>query len=210
MSKITRTTQKIFGINAPDNQVTAFGTIKSGTVNFSKSPKTIMNTNFEAGWSSAIDDDYAPYRQDVNSVQLAVTSQLAYLFQQGVAEWDSGTDYHKGSTVKVVGTDTKFYQSLSDNNSSAVTDTSKWTFMFSVNNGVVSVNTPTTGDSSEQIANTKFVTEADTKISTALSSDLATTKSTLTTEINNLKAKFKVVEKLPSSTVEDTFYFVLE
>lgn len=100
MAKLVRKTQKIFGVNAPQNQITTFGSIKEGSPVFSQDVGELQTTAFESGWSAAVMDDYAPYRQDRNAVDRVVTEQLAYSFQEGLPEWDSGTTYYKGSWVK--------------------------------------------------------------------------------------------------------------
>lgn len=109
MAKIARKTQKIFGKNAPQNQITTFGSIKDGTPVYSQDVGELQTTAFESGWSAAVTDDYAPYRQDRNAVDRVVTEQLAYLFQEGIPEWDSGTTYYSGSLVKST-INSKIYQ----------------------------------------------------------------------------------------------------
>lgn len=147
MAKLPRTTQKIFGKNAPENQITTFGSIKAGTPVYTQSASQIMNSAFEGGWSEAVEDDYAPYRQDRNAVDTAITQQLAYLFQEGIPEWDAGTTYYKGSVVKIVnGNALTFYKSIADNNTSSVNTTASWHKMLDINasNQIVSptINTP--------------------------------------------------------------------
>lgn len=148
MAKLPRTTQKIFGKNAPENQITTFGSIKAGTPVYTQLASQIMNSAFESGWSEAVEDDYAPYRQDRNAVDTAITQQLAYLFQDGIPEWDAGTTYYKGSVVKVVnGNALTFYKSIADNNTASVNTTASWHKMLEINasNQIVSptINTPT-------------------------------------------------------------------
>lgn len=117
MAKIIRETQKIFGANAPLNQVTSFGSIKSGSPVYTSDIGDLQTSAFETGWSAAVEDDYAPYRQDRNAVDKVTTSQIAYQFQEGIAEWDAGTIYYKGGIVKILNGD-KFtlYYSLTDEN----------------------------------------------------------------------------------------------
>ncbi len=97
MAKITRKTQKIFADSAAASQITAFGSIKANSPNppvYSKDPDVIQSNEFMQGWSGATQDDYAPYRQDMNAIQNLVTRQLAYLFQAGIPEYDSSTQYY--------------------------------------------------------------------------------------------------------------------
>lgn len=129
MAKIVRSTQKIFGVNAAQNQITEFGSIKAGAPVYSQNVANIQTAAFEGGWSDALQDDYAPYRQDRNAVDLVTTSQLAYLFQEGVPEWDAGTVYYKGSLAKVTTSDisVQLYMSKVDNNTANYSNTDNWT-----------------------------------------------------------------------------------
>lgn len=133
MAKITRATQKIFAGNAPQNQLTAFGSINAGNPIYSKDVAQIMTIAFQTGWAAAIEEDYAPYRQDANAINYAVTSQLAYLFQEGVPEWDAGTTYYTGSIVKVIDTTVKFYVSKTDDNTSGLQSPNSWYLYFEIN-----------------------------------------------------------------------------
>ena len=101
MAKITRATQKIFAQNAPTNQITTFGTAMSATPNNSRDLADLQNANFLNGWASAIEADKAPFEEDTNGLCYAITSQLAYLFQQGISEWDAGTEYYTNSLCTV-------------------------------------------------------------------------------------------------------------
>lgn len=129
MAKIVRSTQKIFGVNAAQNQITEFGSIKAGAPVYSQNVANIQTAAFEGGWSDALQDDYAPYRQDRNAVDLVTTSQLAYLFQEGVPEWDAGTVYYKGSLAKVTtsAVSVQLYMSKVDNNTANYFNTDNWT-----------------------------------------------------------------------------------
>lgn len=128
MAKLVRKTQKIFASGSAQNQVTSFGSIKAGAVDYTKDVADIQTEAFEGGWSSAVQDDYAPYRQDRNAVDFVTTSQLAYVFQEGLPEYDAGTTYYKGSWVKGNDGDAfSIYESLSDDNiGNALSDEEKW------------------------------------------------------------------------------------
>lgn len=178
MAKLPRVTQKIFANSAPANQVTAFGSIKAGSPVYTKNISSIMNTNYDSGWSDAVEDDYAPYRQDRNALDLSITQQIAYILQEGIAEWDAGTTYFKNSIVKVTdGNNAKIYKSIVDTNTSALTDTTKWVLFLTIDNsgnlvntklssatlsnptmtGTVTVPTPDASDSSTKAASTAFI-----------------------------------------------------
>lgn len=190
MAKIVRTTQKIFAGNSPSNQVTAFGTIKDGSPSYTKTPAQIMNSNYESGWSDAVEDDYAPYRQDRNAVDLTHSTQIAYILQEGIPEYDSGTTYYIGSVVKNLdGTVLKLYRSVADSNTSALNDTTKWVHFLSIaNDGTI----------------TNPVFSGNVTIPTLANSDNSN-KAASTAYVNN---RFQVVQTLPANPDSDVFYFV--
>lgn len=128
MAKLPRVTQKIFAENSGNNDVTVFGTAKNGNdAVFTKDISKIMNSNaFSQGWGSATLTDDAPFQEDMNGIQLALSQQLAYFFENGMAEWDENTTYFaKTSFCQINGV---WYQSLTDNNigNNPVSDTTNW------------------------------------------------------------------------------------
>ena len=126
MAKILRSEQKIFGDNvvATDN-IAQFGSLKAGTPLFSKDPAVIQALNaYLEGWKSAVVNNNAPALQDSNALNYLWSYQLAYLFQQGIPEWNSGTEYHLGSFVQDGGVIYKSIQNTNENH--AVTDVAWW------------------------------------------------------------------------------------
>jgi hypothetical protein len=215
MAKLPRTTQKIFGKNAPENQITTFGSIKAGTPVYTQSASQIMNSAFEGGWSEAVEDDYAPYRQDRNAVDTAITQQLGYLFQDGIPEWDAGTTYYKGSVVKVVnGNALTFYKSIADNNTSSVNTTDKWHKMLDINasNQIVSpsINTPTISGGSMSSGTFSDPTFSGT-VNVPLASASSSTDSTIAASIgwvNNPSLSSNVVHRTGDETIAGSKTFV--
>lgn len=134
MAKITRATQKIFAQNATTSQLTTFGTAKTANPNNSRNLADIQNANFLSGWASAIEADKAPFEEDTNGLCYAITSQLAYLFQQGTPEWDAGTTYFENSLCTVMQDGILVIKrSLTDNNinNDPTTDNENWADYFS-------------------------------------------------------------------------------
>lgn len=208
MAKLPRTTQKIFGKNAPESQITTFGSIKAGTPVYTQSASQIMNSAFEGGWSEAVEDDYSPYRQDRNAVDTAITQQLAYLFQDGIPEWDAGTTYYKGSVVKVVnGNALTFYKSIADNNTASVNTTASWHKMLEINasNQIVSptINTPTISGGSMSNGTFSNPTFSGT-VNVPLASQSSSTDSTIAASIgwvNNPSLSSNVLHKTGDETI---------
>ena len=178
MARLPRVTQKIFASSAPANQITAFGTIKAGAPSYTTNISQIMNTAYVTGWSDAVEDDYAPYRQDRNAIDLTTTQQIAYLLCEGIPEYDSGTVYYFGQIAKVIdGTSVKIYMSIANEHSASVTDTTKWRLFMTIDNagvlqgisinsgtfnnpsltGTVTVPNQDVSDNSQKAANTSFV-----------------------------------------------------
>lgn len=168
MAKLTRKTQKIFADSAAASQITAFGSIKANSPNppvYSKDPDIIQSNEYMQGWSGATQDDYAPYRQDMNAIQNLVTRQLAYLYQAGIPEYDSATQYYANcSFCQINGV---IYLCIQDAlNKLPTTEPTYWTAFdlssFAPKNspaftGTPTAPTPLTTDDSTKIATTAFI-----------------------------------------------------
>lgn len=129
MAKQNRVKQEIFAGQAGSRQVVAFGTAKTDNPIYTTDVAQIQNANFLQGWLSAILADKSPWEEDMNAVLFAITSQLAYLFQNGIPEWDANTTYYIGDLVKNVDNQGKvtIYKSLIDENTgNALTNSSYW------------------------------------------------------------------------------------
>lgn len=129
MPKLNRIKQEIFANQAGSLEVTAFGTAKDQTPVYTKDLSQIQNTNFLNGWQSAILSDKSPWEEDMNALFFAITTQLAYLFQQGIPEYDAETTYYIGSLAKVTSNqgNVTIYKSLTNENTgNPVTNDSYW------------------------------------------------------------------------------------
>ena len=129
MAKIVRAFQKIFcGDVSGTNNVSQFGSLKAGTPVYSPDPDTIQAlAAFKQGWAQALVDNGAPTLQDWNALEYLITRQLAYVFQAGIAEWNTATTYYAGSLVtNGAGV---IYRSLADDNTgNALSDSTKWVY----------------------------------------------------------------------------------
>lgn len=132
MAKITRAIQKIFGSAAGINQRAQIGSLAAGTPNFTTDPAVIQGlANYLEGWFGVVLGGNSPAIEDMNSLCFLFAYQLAYLMQAGIAEWETGTTYYKGSFVNVGGVS---YISLTDNNlGNAVTSSTNWTTAVKTN-----------------------------------------------------------------------------
>lgn len=121
MGKINRKTQLIFGGNANSSQITQFGTAK-GTPEYTNDVNAIQGigttagtTTYLSGWANSLESDLAPFMQDSNGLWYMITSQMAYLMQQGIPEYDAGSEYPTGALCKVINNGTVIlYKALQD------------------------------------------------------------------------------------------------
>lgn len=122
MSKITRVTQKLFGILGSSGNFGKFGSKAAGSAVYTQDPTTIQAlTAFTTnGWADAVVDGNVPELEDMNGLFLLAFYQIAYLLQQGIAEWDSSTTYYINSIVQYNG---RQYTSIQDNNINNQPDT---------------------------------------------------------------------------------------
>ena len=115
-SKITRKTASIFSgsaLAAPGG-IAQFGSLAASAPAYSTDPAIIQSlSSWLDGWNTAIVAGDAPCLEDMNAVNFVNSYQTAYLLQQGIAEWDSGTTYFTNSFCQVSGV---IYKSLVDNN----------------------------------------------------------------------------------------------
>lgn len=136
MARLTRATQKIFAGNATNNGV--FGSLQAGSGQLSNDVETIQSLPaYEQGWNAAtISSELLPPLEEFQGVQYANSYQLAYNYQEGIPEWDSGTTYYIGSLVKVItSTGYQLYHSLTDNNmGNATSNQSYWELDFDSSN----------------------------------------------------------------------------
>ena len=134
MPKITRATQQIFCSNAPSTQITAFGTAMTANPIFTTNPAELQTNASLSGWAAAIEADKAPFEEDTNGLFYLITRQLAYLFQQGIPEWDANTTYYRNSQCSVMQDGILVIKrSLTDNNigNNPTTDNVNWADYFS-------------------------------------------------------------------------------
>ena len=113
MPKIERKTQKIFGGNAESDQLAVFGSMITGTPVYNDDIETLQSEAYTEGWQVAVAANEAPFMEEMNGVQYGFSKQLAYLFQQGIPEWDAGTTYYLNSFCQVGGV---IYKSKLDEN----------------------------------------------------------------------------------------------
>jgi hypothetical protein len=85
----------------------------TGTPVYNDDIETLQSEAYTEGWQVAVAANEAPFMEEMNGVQYGFSKQLAYLFQQGIAEWDAGTTYYLNSFCQVGGV---IYKSMQDEN----------------------------------------------------------------------------------------------
>jgi len=127
MAKIERKNLKIFAKDAANNG--QFGSAQVGTKVTTQDPETVQALDaWNQGWiNSVIGGSKLPPLEELQSTTFVPTYHLAYIFQEGVPEWNAETTYYIGSWVKSGGT---IYKSLTDDNlNNAIPDAVNWAIL---------------------------------------------------------------------------------
>lgn len=129
MPNLLRYTQVIFGSTAGTDQMAEFGSLAAGTpalyTGTTITPGIIQTlANYASGWFGAVIGSNSPAIEDMNSLFYLVTYQLGYLFQKGIAEYDSASTYYINDYAKSSGI--SFVSLANSNTGNLVTDTTKW------------------------------------------------------------------------------------
>lgn len=184
MTRLARITQPIFAGNAPEEDTAVFGTMKTTPVYTTDVGQSINTPLYSEGWKSAIELGYAPFIEDMNTVQRGFSYQIAYVQQEGISEWGPDIEYNIGSIVKVIGSNgVAVYSSKIDNNiGNLPSNTAYWT----------------------QILNSDSSLYANVSLS-----NLNTAGRQLIDSKLNV-SQMQVVNALPQNPDPDTFYFIKE
>lgn len=158
MARIPRVTQTIFAGSASNNGV--FGSAQDGSKVLSNTLATLMGKPaWAAGWLSAvIGGSKFPPLEEFQALDYIETTQLAYLFQEGIPEWDVGTTYFTPtSIVKAPGT-VQLFQSLVNNNlgnalPTAPASNSNWKYLCDLAN-ITAGRTLLTGNQTYYVSST--------------------------------------------------------
>ena len=142
MARLPRVTQKIFAGSATNNG--QFGSAQAATFNLTNVLATIMALPaWGEGWLAAtIGGSKFPPLEEFQALEYVHSSQIAYVLQQGIPEYDAGTTYFMNNMCAKAGT-FQIYGSVADNNTgNALTNPTYWTFLADLSN----VGGASTGD----------------------------------------------------------------
>lgn len=149
MAKITRKAQQIFASDAGGSGVAEPGSTADGSTVFTTDPDVIQSAAFLEGLAAMIiaGSKRLPVYEEINAIYYTVTRQLAYLFQDGLPDWNADTVYYQFSIVRKTGTYELYGSLINDNENNAlpaaVTD-SNWTYLGNLS-GIGSGITELTG-----------------------------------------------------------------
>jgi len=103
MSLLTRIAQKIFGTTGTSSEFSQIGSKRAGAPVKTKDLELMQTlAQYAAGLNAIVSDQgtsVLPYLEDLNSLFYLITSQLAYLMQSGIPEWNDETEYYQGVSL---------------------------------------------------------------------------------------------------------------
>jgi len=126
MARIPRKAQKIFAADAANNGV--FGSAADNTKVLSDDLDVIQSkAAYELGWLEAVlGIKKFPALEEFQALHYMTTTQISYLFQEGIPEYNAATTYYQKSIVRETGT-YQLYGSITDDNvGNALSDTDEW------------------------------------------------------------------------------------
>lgn len=105
MGLLPRELQKVFGSTGGTGEFGQFGSDSAGSALTTKNLATIQAlSQYDQGWFAATDNANEPPRiQDENGLMFLLTSQLKYLFQEGVPDWIATEEYYVNGFCKSAG-----------------------------------------------------------------------------------------------------------
>ena len=106
INRITRQTQKIFGVDSGFEQMIQIGSLAAGATQYltpvpGSIPTLQSLQNYLDGWYNIAINSASPTIEDMNGLFFLLTYQVAYGLQTGVPEYDSGTTYYASNVVQV-------------------------------------------------------------------------------------------------------------
>lgn len=137
MSRITRKLLKIFALGASNNG--QFGSAQTGAKVTSNNLDTLQAlAAYNTGWLDAVlGTKKFPALEEFQALGYICTYEIAYLFQEGIPEYEVGTTYYQKSIVKKPGT-YQLYGSVTDANvGNAITDATNWVFLIDLANNTL-------------------------------------------------------------------------
>lgn len=108
MPAIPRHPQKIFGESlTPSGNVAVYGSLQTGAPAYPATTNdltAIQSAQWPLGLKGALIGNRSPAIEDLNGLFVVLSQQIAYLLQNGIAEWNAATTYYVGQLVRIPGT----------------------------------------------------------------------------------------------------------
>lgn len=145
MPKLSRQTQKIFAGNA--NNTGVFGSAADNTKILTQDIQEIQSKPaFLTGWINAVlGTRKYPALEEMQALQYMQTYQLAYMFENGIPEYDPGTNYFVYSVVRQTGTFQLYGSLTNDNLGNPLNDTDNWKPLINLDFNVLDATTSVKG-----------------------------------------------------------------
>lgn len=141
MATLTRVTGKVFGGEAPLDQIGQFGSALAGTKLNTQDVATIQALDaYSQGWGSAvISTRNFPPIEEVNGALKTISYQACYLLQEGIPTYDINTEYSNTSIVKSIsGNELILYVSNTNGNiGNPLTDSTYWSRVIFSGTGAI-------------------------------------------------------------------------
>ena len=119
MAKIPRVPVKVFGSDGPVSQFAQYGSLMEGVPQKTKDLNLLqaLDTYLQGMFPATSGADKPPAIEDENGLRYLFSSLIAYLYQDGIPEWDKDTEYYVDSLAKQNGI---IYRALQDNKNKPV------------------------------------------------------------------------------------------
>lgn len=134
MAKLPRVTQKIFAGSASNNG--KFGSLQAGAGVDTNDIALIQSlAAWGAGWNSAVvGSQQVPPLEEMQGIDYVITTQMVYMFQEGIVEYDAATNYFQNSIVKKAGTYQIWGSKIDNNLGNSLVAGANWQFLCDLSN----------------------------------------------------------------------------
>jgi hypothetical protein len=128
MAGLLRKTQQLFaGSLVPADNLSIWGSLLAGNVQYSNDPAAIQSAAWLNGFNGALIGNKSPTFQDLNAALYEITYQLQYILARGISEYDAGTQYNQFDICRIGNV---IYSSLVNNNVGNAPPSAQWTNFF--------------------------------------------------------------------------------
>lgn len=136
MAALPRVLQKIFGVSGNNGVV---GSAQASAPTLTNDIAVLQSLPaFSTGLNAVVESSKKlPPLEEIQALFNICTTQLAYIFQEGIAEYNSATNYSLNALVKKAGTSELYVSLQAENTNHALTDASWWAAYLGSSNTVL-------------------------------------------------------------------------